>query len=289
MDANLAYHFQDPPTSAGNVIADTRSCLALQEMSDVCEAFEQIWDGDATASLVPRALGEDYCSEVFDRFIASPARIGRVDGVPGDEVGATQYGKSPQDYMALADHSSAAVKTIMGGPGSELQVTLRNLAKRLASRGVLMRPLIFEGEAAPMARFARWTTTKADGRWLLRPHEDWEQTRGYRDWEISGIDKVIAINAYIRSRPGSGQLVVTSWKPSDEDRNSRGLQGTGYPYPDEDLLHRPFVTLPVATGDIAIIDGAHLHGVLIGEGDVEQRLIANLFLGRLGDTAVFWA
>lgn len=289
MDANLAHK----PEAGGNHVAElsrtTANRLAVDETPDVLAAFDGVWDDKSAAGLARGALPAAYCDEVYERFVASPARASRADGVPGDVVGATQYAKTPDEYMALAHQSSAAVRQIMGGEGSLLQVLFRGLAKRLAQRGVLMRPLIFEGEPAPPARFARWTAPTADGRWLLRPHDDWEQTRGYREWEITGIDKLIAVNVYLRSNSGSGQLVVSGWRPSDEDRANRGLQGSGYPYPDDDLLHRPFVTLPVSTGDVAIIDGSHLHGVLIGDGHVEERLIANLFVGRLGNSAVYWA
>jgi hypothetical protein len=289
MEANMAPEHNEAIGRSPEANTFAPEGLNLFEAADVGDAFERVWDGKATASLVGGALTKTYCNEVYQRFIASPARANRADGVPGDVVGATQYGKTAEEYMSLADPSSTAVKAIMGGPGSELQNLLRGLAKRMARRGVLMRPLIFDGEPAPMARFARWTTILSDGRWLLRPHEDWAQTRGYGEWEIDRVERIFAINFYVRSKPGSGQLVVTGWRPTDSDRASRGLEVSGYPYPDEDLLHRPHLTLPVGTGDIAIIDGSHLHGVLIGDGDIAERLIANLFVGRLGDSAVFWA
>jgi len=263
--------------------------LILDEQSDPVEAFWTVWTKQASNTLTKGGLSHNYCMEVQDRFENSSARIARHDGVPGDEIGATQFGKLPVAYMAKAAQTREEVYRVLGDWDGEIPQLMRRLAQRLDRGGFNLRPLTHDGEPASRARLVRWTTDADAKRWLLRPHDDLAQTRGYENWELSRVERVIALNFYLNSVAGSGQLAVTAWRPTDEDRRVRGLEKSGYPYEDDDLLTRPHIILPVSTSDICFIDGATLHGVLIGEGRVASRLIANLFVGQIGKTAIYWA
>ncbi|OHB26228.1 MAG: hypothetical protein A2790_19865 [Phenylobacterium sp. RIFCSPHIGHO2_01_FULL_69_31] len=263
--------------------------LRLTQSNQPTTAFFDVWDGRTRASLAPRSFEPDYCNEVRAAFALSDARISRVDGVPGDEIGATQYGKSPEDYMRQASEAAGPLQKILGGRDGAFFGLMRDLGRGFRDRGMTFRPLVYDGETAPMARLINWSADRSNQRWLLSPHDDLAQTKGYPDWEISKVEQVVAVNVYFSSRPGSGQLVVSGWQPTDEERRDRGVERSGYPYDEQEILHRPHIVLPVATGDVAVIDGSYAHGVLIGDGQIADRLIGNFFVGRCGDTALCWA
>lgn len=262
--------------------------LLTQHATAVAAVFD-VWDGGTSASFAPQAFPTDYCDRVRAAYNASDARVSRIDGVPGDEIGATQYGKSPEEYQHQATASTEAISNILGGRDEPFFALQRLLGRGFRERGVTYRPLVYDGEVAPTTRLINWSADSTSGRWLLKPHDDMAQTQGYADWEISGVEQVIAVNVYFSSRPGSGQLVVSGWKPTDEERRVRGVETSGYPYAEQEILHRPHVVLPIATGDVAVIDGGYAHGVLLGDGEIADRLIGNFFIGRRGDTAVCWA
>lgn len=264
--------------------------LAVEIVLDVADAFIRVFEGNVANTLTPGGVSQRYCEEVRQRFEHSSARKERRDGVPGYEVGATQFDKTAEEYMSSVDTTGDAIRQILGGHQGEVAQLMRNIGKRLAARGIFLRPLIHLGEPAPIGRLVRWSADAGEAKWLLRPHEDKTQTAGYPTWELSNVDHIVAINIYLSSKAGSGQLAVTGWRPSDDDRRDRGIEKSGYPYPDADLLQRPHLVLPVATGDVCCIDGAAVHAVLIGEGKTADRLFANIFVGRIGrNTAVYWA
>lgn len=274
---------------AAERIKDPAAALSLSVGPDFTEQVLKVWGREAEIALVPGCLPAAYCDDCADRFAASQQRIERRDGVPGDVVGVDQYGKTPADYTRATTETGGEVYRVLGGYEGLIPAVMRNLAAEFAKRGILMRRLNHHGEPSAIARLVRWLANAESNGWLLKPHEDRSQTRGYGDWEISCISRIIAVNFYLRATQGSGQLLVAGWVPGEEDRRERGVEHTGYPYPSADLLHRPHLVLPIATGDIAIVDGEHLHGVIIGDGAVSGRLIANLFIGRIGNTAVVWS
>lgn len=263
--------------------------LRLDLVTDLTSAVLTVWDRASPIALAHKGLPEDYCENVAVAFEASTARTARRDGVPGFEIGATQYGKSGADYTRQAARVNPELHRILGGYDGIILQQLRALALAFAARGIQFRPLVYRGEIAAIMRFAQWRADVESARWLLRPHDDMAQVRGYADWEISNLEMVIAVNIYLRSVPGSGQLIVSGWKPTENDRRARGVEKSGYPYAEGEVLHRPHVIIPVAPGDIAVIDGGYAHGVLVGDGATNDRLLANLFIGKVGDTAVYWA
>ena len=264
-----------------------RSTLSVSAQNDVVSAFKMVWDGKTTVGLAKGSMSQDYCAQTGSRFESSHLRVSRRDGVLGDEIGATAYGKPAWEYMAKAEELRCELMDVAGGRNGEIPRFMRAIARALALDGVTLRPLMYEGETATFVRFARWTADVDTKRWLLRPHDDVAQTRG-QHWEVSKVTRLVAINAYLSSVAGSGQLAVADWRPTSQERKERGLERTGYPYPEADLLHRTHVILPVTTGDVAVVDGSALHGVLVGEGRVSDRLIGNVFVGRIGNDAVYW-
>ena len=209
--------------------------------------------------------------------------------MPGYEVGSTQYGKTGLQYMAEASTTHAEMKNIYGGYGGEIPVILRQIANRVDSVGMTMRPAIYQGEPAPQGRAIVWQKSVGEDAYLLKPHDDFEQTQQYDDWEIGNVQKVIALNFYVCSSPTSGQLMVTNWRPTDLERRSRGLKETGYPYSDEDFRHRPHTVFPLHSGTAAVIDGSLVHAVAVGDGDIEGRMMINIFFGVIGNTLIYWA
>jgi hypothetical protein len=263
--------------------------LRLDCVPSIAQGILAVWLGETQAVLVKQGLSKEYCQTVVEGFKTSEIRRDRRDGVPGQEIGATQYGKSGADYSRQAAVVNPELAKIFGGYDNPLAMEMRRLGAAFRDIGVHLRPLTYNGEAAASARLAMWMADMKDARWLLKPHDDMAQVRGYQDWEISRLDRVIAINIYVSAIAGSGQLVLTGWKPTDEDRRERGVEKSGYPYAESEVLHRPHMVMPVETGDIAIIDGSFAHGVLVGEGATNDRLLANFFIGKAGNTAVYWA
>lgn len=261
------------------------------DLNPIVEGFLSVFDGEATAAYDAEALSLAYCRRVQDDFANSSSRHVRKDGVPGDEIGATQYGKQPAEYMRQASATRGVIETLLGGYEGEIPALLRAIATAVTERGWRVRPTVYQGEPAPTIRLVRWLKAASQSRFVLRPHDDFAQTRGYADWEISETKRVIAINFYLSGVAESGQLVVGRWRPSAAEREQLGVASTGYPYEDHYLLHGPHAVLPAKTGSAVVLDGSHVHGVALGDGNVENRLVANCFFGLNDETreVVIWA
>jgi len=259
------------------------------QTDELVNVFERVITGEIDAGIAPNELSEDYSSKVVERFHKSKFKKERLDGVPGYEIGSTQYGKSGTEYMSNASQTQAEIQRIYGYYDGEIPVILRRIAFRLERSGIVVRPAMYKGEPAPQGRAVVWKLKDNEDSYLLKPHDDYEQTQQYEDWELSDVTKVVALNFYMSSSPTSGQLVVSNWRPTNLDRRQRGLKGTGYPYSDEDFQTRPHTIIPMETGSVAVIDGSLVHGVAVGDGNIEGRLLINIFFGVIENTVIYWA
>jgi len=272
------------PQVVTNAIAERRNAEAIAKVILGQNGVEAAW--------LQKALPALYCQEVAERFTSETLAHARQDGVPGRELGATQYGKTPNQYLDASYLLAGSIEHLLGGVNNPIRSQLRALADVLLKQGHIMRPAVWRGEATSTARIVNWSSD-GSGEYLLKLHDDLAQTRSKQNngFEVQRVRRIIAINIYLNSTPGSGQLEVWNWRPNPDERRRLGVENTGYPVDRNSVPSGYKSTLfSLSTGDIVCIDGSLLHGVIVGEGRVSQRLLMNMFLGLLPDgDVIFWA
>lgn len=268
--------------------ARVSNAFRISSYKDIAEAVVRVLFDNVQVGIVEQAWPESYCREVESLFLASDQVKDRADGVPGREIGATQFGKSAADYARKAASVHAELDHILGGYDGLYRRQIREIARRLKARGHRLRPVIVDGECAMPVRLVNWTDTAQD-KYILRPHDDFAQTRYDADFEVSDVTRVVAMNFYPRSSTTAGQLAVSTWSPDDREREMRGIADSGYPYSDADFESRPRVIVPLRSGDAVVAQTEHVHCVLRGDGDIRNRLLGNTFFGIRGDEVVMWA
>lgn len=241
-------------------------------------------------AFAPHSINQVECEAIQQRFEESALVKVRTDGVPGKELGATQFGKTPEDFARECAVYEAEITRIAGGYDGIIEATNRQISAGLAERSVNLRPAVIEGRPAALGRAVNWKADSALGRFLLAGHDDWAQTQA-SGCEIADIVRVCALNFYVISKPDSGRLCVSSWTPSDTDRAERGIETTGYKYSEADLDLHPFLSVPFQSGDAAAVNGAKAHFVELGKGRIRDRLLFNVFYGLKSDgvTVIYWA
>jgi hypothetical protein len=273
-----------------NAVAGTDPFRILKVGPDErIDAFLKVLQGDANAAHIPGTLSASYCDQVNERFEKSPLRRPRKDGVPGDEWGATQFGKTPSELAKLGYDQQGDFRDLIGKSENPISSFFRDLAIAAEKLNLTLRPAIYQGQPLVTMRAVRWTKSSGEPRWLLKLHDDLAQVVSARNegFEIQQVTRLVAFNFYIRSKAGSGQLAAYNWKPTDADRQRIGVIDTGYPYSDGDI---PSGTekhiFDQSTGDLVVIDGSYVHGVLVGKGEMSGRLIVNGFAALLKDGTV---
>ncbi|WP_417323369.1 hypothetical protein [Erythrobacter aureus] len=260
----------------------------IGQYNDIAEATERVLLDGVAVGIAGGAWPTEYAREVEERFLASDRVADRADGVPGREIGATQFGKRAAAYACKSAGVQAELDRILGGYNGLYRNQIRTIANRLQLRGYRLRPAIVDGEAITPVRLVNWTDTAQD-KYVLRPHDDFAQTRFDPAFEVSEIQLVAALNIYPRSVRTAGQLAVSTWRPDDSDRESRGITETGYPYSDADFEAHPRVIVPLDSGDAVAARTQHVHCVLRGDGNVANRLLVNTFFGIRGKEILMWA
>jgi len=204
-------------------------------------------------------------------------------------MGATQFGKTPSELAKLGYDQEGDFRDLIGNFENPISSFFRDLAIAAEKLNLTLRPAIYQGQPLVTMRAVRWTKSSGEPRWLLKLHDDLAQVVSARNegFEIQQVTRLVAFNFYIRSKAGSGQLVAYNWKPTDADRKRIGVIDTGYPYSDGDI---PSGTekhvFDQSTGDLVVIDGSYVHGVLVGKDEMSGRLIVNGFAALLKDGTV---
>lgn len=250
------------------------------------EAVAMIAHNDLDVALIKKIMPAEACGRIETAFFNSSDRQRRPDTVPGYILGATHYGKAPDEYFRQCDSSRAAVRRFFDevpDPMGMVHAAIGQSARRP------VRPSHFDDKEALHARIVEWLPkTSAPGDFLLLPHEDFSQVNCDRNeqWEMRHARSIMAINFYASSSAGSGCLRVYDYIPDTTVRDELKLQGSGYPYPLELLQDKSYVELAVETGDLAVINGKYIHAVTPSHS---RRVVVNCFMSLTPEAEyVYW-
>jgi hypothetical protein len=248
------------------------------------QSFFDILDGNAVGVHVKSYLPKAYCEDLEARFHTSPIRRPRADGVPGYEAGVTQYKKNPFLLSKLSYGQHGHIRDLLGNAENPIIEFYRQIALIGSFRNLTIRPATFGAEAMPIVRAIQWAKKNPEDKMLLEMHDDIAQVKAKINagFEIKDVEKIIAINFYPKSKENSGQLAVVDWQPTDAEREALGVSDVGYPYREENLPKNSKRHLfNQETGDLIIMDGSYVHGVVVGNDECSDRLIVNGFAALL--------
>ncbi|QCI98489.1 hypothetical protein [Agrobacterium larrymoorei] len=248
------------------------------------EAIGQIINDELDVLWLRGFVPVEKCDLVARNFYGSEAAKPRADNVPGIMIGESHYFKDPEYYYQRCQDTLEDVENLFHGQRSPVRQFYSHIAEGL---NIEVRPATYKSKEALHTRAIEWQD-KADGDFLLQPHDDVSQVFCERnqDWEITEIKTLVAINYYAKCEAGQGILRVFDLKHSSDVAEEIGLECKGYPYPPHLLENAQVLDVPVKTGDIVVINGALIHGVLKSKSG---RIVLNSFLGDLdAKEFIYW-
>lgn len=242
-------------------------------------AVSQVLRGELAGHLVKGFIPEGDCRRIAGNFWASPrtARYGEgEDGVEAYLVGASHIDKATGEYLSEVERSAQAVNGLYTGAYDPLARFLGMVAGLGAVRRV--RPAAHQGREAAGSKAVSWNNT---GPYLLLPHDDLAQLSDplQADFEIGGVTRVMAVNAYPEVPEGTGQIELWNVEPDDRTRADLGLTHSGFPYPAELLREHRSLVVSVQTGDLCVINGNLAHAVRGPTAPGDRRLLLTCFTG----------
>ncbi|MFP5023470.1 2OG-Fe(II)-dependent halogenase WelO5 family protein [Pseudonocardia phyllosphaerae] len=248
----------------------------------------------AIAYVVRGAVPAAVCETVHANFrtIISVEGTQRAldDIIKADQVGATQFKKSGQEYALNTARLQVSMLSLFDGLSAD--ETSRFMLDDELRTGFLARGLHF-GPARFKSTYSNYCTIRAwlrNGEMSLQPHEDISQVEAARadEFEIQTTGQnTMSFNICVRSDGSGGAVRVWDLRPSPTTRRSLGLHDTGYPYPAEFVEDIPHTTIVLEPGDSYFLNASFLHGV---EPVVGERITAGRFVGLSDDDhrVMFW-
>jgi hypothetical protein len=264
-------------------------CFETCDASAAPEKLARLAEGSVAAIHVQDYVSGAECRRIVERFHDPRAgRRARGDGVGGEVVGPSHYGKPLAEYFLEVTHTTENVEFLLGASPTCVDRVQDLLGQVVSSRGQSIRRASWLNKRAGQARALSWPP---EGEYLLAPHDDAAQLHhaAQLGFEIQqAIDQLIlAVNLYISVPPQGGQLRLWNGVLSSEDRKDIGIDGYGYPYPPHLVEALPHFDIDVASGSLVIINGALPHAVLgYHTPPTDLRLVINFFVGEIDDTTV---
>lgn len=266
------------------------SPLAVKERTGSINTAEiiSVLKGEITGLHIRKAFSSDVAEEITANFACNPGLKERKDGVPGQFIGASHYRKDAATYFAEAENARPFVDALFSNLVDPVRGLFDALRRELHNQGVDLRLARSKHGQANICRAICWSGT---GTYALEPHDDVAQVLcADNACDLAAVAKntVVALNFY-PSMPGEGgNLRIWSHKPTALDRESQGIDTTGYPYSESYLEAVPFHDFQLQAGDIALIDGGFVHGVTRQSGNGRRRLLLNCFFGFARPDLVLW-
>jgi hypothetical protein len=241
------------------------------------------YGNDVVAVLLKGYIRPEVSRALWDNFVKSAGAQERTDTVPAHKVGADQFDKSLEQYLAEVEATAPSVAKLFDGTvdvglkaRSDLQRWLGDRASvRLAEHG---------GRTAGAVRAVRW---KAPGARQLDLHTDEPQMRQPEQagFEIQETLAPVAFNLYPVAEKGSGLFSAYNLQPDGATLRRLGIEFTGHPFPPELLHGVKSIQLEIESGDAVLFNGRFLHGVLAPQRPGAARLLLNFFFAAKRDTA----
>lgn len=248
------------------------------------KAVRSMTEGSLDILWIHRYATKETCNAITANFLNQGSASPRKDNVPGLMIGDSHYFKSPEEYIRASRATRKDVTELF----KEADDPIRSIYKTITIEGSFKtRAAVFNGTEALHTRAISWKS-KPDSSYLLQPHDDVSQVFCTRNegWEITSISTLIALNFYPKAQEGQGALRVFDLKHTTSLAEKAEVTGSGYPYPSEMLKDIKYVDIPVSSGDVVMINGSFIHGVL---PSLTERIVLNSFLGDLDQrNMIYW-
>lgn len=249
-----------------------------------------ILKGNLAAYRIRNFLSPEACQQIVNNFWNCSEKVPRIgcgeDGVEGYFVGASHIEKTTEEYLTEANASEKAVQSLFvntTNPASTFRETVAEKSQ------LTIRPAQANGFTAGNSKAVYWNSL---GNFLLQPHDDLAQLSDpkQKGFEIQQTNRVLAFNFYAEVPVNAGQLKLWNIQPDDKSRAKLNLTHSGFPYPPETLNGIEDITVPVATGDICLINGNLVHAVLRGNptASAKKRLLITFFMAFNKNQELIW-